>query len=145
MEPATLCGPRPASVLTGGWDVAGPGPLAGPVVAAAVILAPERPIAGLADSKALGAPRREELAILIKERALAWHVALASVEEIDTLNILRATMLAMRRACEGLMPAPQQALIDGNRVPEGLSCSARAIIQGDRVEEGRVGKECVST
>src|SRR3546814_14868049 len=100
MEPATLCGPRPASVLTGGLDEAGRGPLAGPVFAAAVILAPERPIAGLADSKALGAPRRDELAILIKERALAWHVALASVEEIDTLNLLRATMRDMLRERE---------------------------------------------
>lgn len=123
------------SGLTAGIDEAGRGPLAGDVFAAAVILDPGRPIAGLADSKALSAPRREYLAELIHERALAWHVASASVEEIDSLNILQATMLAMRRACTGLNPAPGLVLVDGNRVPRGLLCEARAIVKGDALVE----------
>jgi ribonuclease HII len=117
--------------LVAGVDEAGRGPLAGPVVAAAVILDPDAPIAGLADSKLLSAPRREVLAAAIRVRALAWCVALADVGEIDALNILGATMLAMRRAVEGLDPAPDEALIDGNRCPP-LACRARAIVKGDR-------------
>lgn len=114
-----------------GIDEAGRGPLAGPVFAAAVILNPGRAIQGLDDSKKLTAVRRTELSLEIREHALAWCVASASVEEIDQLNILQATMLAMRRACEGLAIAPGMALIDGNRIPHGLSCVAQAIIGGD--------------
>ena len=91
------------SRLIVGVDEAGRGPLAGPVVAAAVILDPERPVAGLADSKALGAAERERLALLLQERALGWCVAIASPAEIDAINILQATMLAMRRAALGLL------------------------------------------
>jgi len=120
-----------ASLLIAGMDEAGRGPLAGPVFAAAVILDPARPIDGLADSKALSAARRDQLQAAIKERALAWHIASASVQEIDTLNILQATMLAMRRACAGLAVPPGQVLVDGNRVPTGLPCAGRAIVKGD--------------
>ena len=118
-------------MLTAGVDEAGRGPLAGPVYAAAVILDPARPIAGLRDSKALSAAQRDRLAVEIRACSLAWAVAAADVAEIDALNILQATLLAMRRAVEGLAPAPAQALIDGNRVPR-LACPARAIIKGDR-------------
>ena len=100
-----------------GVDEAGRGPLAGPVFAAAVILDPERPIPGLRDSKKLSAARREELAVLIRRDALAWSVAQCCENEIDQLNILHATMLAMRRAIEGLGHHPTLALIDGNRCP----------------------------
>lgn len=117
-------------LLTAGVDEAGRGPLAGPVCAAAVILDPERPIEGLADSKKLTAKKREALAPLIKERALAWSVAWASVEEIDELNILRATMLAMRRAVEGLSTEPELVLVDGNRTPE-IPFRVEAIVKGD--------------
>jgi ribonuclease HII len=113
-----------------GVDEAGRGPLAGPVVAAAVILDPARPIAGLADSKKLSARRREILAFEIRQKALAWSVAEATVEEIDALNILQATLLAMQRAVTGLALVPAEALIDGNRCPK-LSIPARAIIGGD--------------
>jgi len=116
--------------FTAGVDEAGRGPLAGSVYAAAVILDPARPVDGLADSKKLTPRRREELAQLIGERALAWHVACATVAEIDALNILQATLLAMQRAVAGLAVAPQLALVDGNRAPE-LPCAARAIIKGD--------------
>jgi len=118
-------------MLIAGVDEAGRGPLAGPVYAAAVILDPARPIAGLRDSKALSAAQRERLAVEIRACSLAWAVAAADVAEIDALNILQATLVAMRRAVEGLAPAPAQALIDGNRVPR-LACPARAIIRGDR-------------
>lgn len=118
-------------MLIAGVDEAGRGPLAGPVYAAAVILDPCRPIAGLRDSKVLTKARRECLAVEIRAGALAWAVAAADVEEIDAINILQATLVAMRRAVEGLAPAPTQALIDGNRIPR-LSCPARAIIKGDR-------------
>lgn len=121
----------PQALRVAGVDEAGRGPLAGPVFAAAVILDPARPIAGLADSKTLSAARREELACAIRERSLAWCVASASVEEIDRLNILHASMLAMRRACAGLAPAPELAQIDGSRVPAGLACMAEAIVKGD--------------
>lgn len=113
-----------------GVDEAGRGPLAGPVVAAAVILDPARPIVGLDDSKALSAKKREQLYIEIVERAQAYCVASASVEEIDTLNILHATMLAMKRAVEGLAVLPTLAKIDGNRCPT-LAIRSEAIIGGD--------------
>ncbi len=114
-----------------GVDEAGRGPLAGPVVAAAVILDPQRPIAGLDDSKKLSEAGREALFTLIKERALGWAVGRAEVEEIDSINILQATMLAMRRALEALSPVPDHALIDGNRCPEGLVCTAEWVVDGD--------------
>jgi ribonuclease HII len=113
-----------------GVDEAGRGPLAGPVFAAAVILNKDKPVAGLRDSKKLTEAKRESLADQIKENALAWCIAQASEEEIDALNILQASMLAMRRAIEGLSVAPTLALIDGNRCPP---CMIRAepIIGGD--------------
>ncbi|MDQ7981454.1 ribonuclease HII [Paraburkholderia sp. SARCC-3016] len=113
-----------------GVDEAGRGPLAGPVVAAAVILDPKRRIRGLDDSKVLSAKKREALYDKIVERSLAWCVASASVEEIDTLNILHATMLAMKRAVEGLSIVPTLAKIDGNRCPT-LSVRSEAIVSGD--------------
>jgi ribonuclease HII len=116
--------------LVCGVDEAGRGPLAGPVVAAAVILDPTRPIEGLDDSKKLSARRRQVLAVEIRAKALAWAVAEASVEEIDCINILQASMLAMQRAVEALGIEPSRALIDGNRCPE-LCCPAEAIIGGD--------------
>lgn len=114
-----------------GVDEAGRGPLAGPVVAAAVILDPSRPLAGLADSKRLSAAARERLAPQIRAQALAWAVASASVEEIDRLNILQATFLAMRRAIAALGCPAEAALIDGNRIPPELPLPARAIVRGD--------------
>ena len=113
-----------------GVDEAGRGPLAGPVFAAAVILDPRKPIEGLRDSKKLTEARREELAPLIKEHALAWAIAECSCEEIDTLNILHATMLAMRRAVEALKTVPTIALIDGNRCPP-MEVRAHAVVEGD--------------
>jgi len=120
--------------LVCGVDEAGRGPLAGSVVAAAVILDPDRPIVGLADSKKLSAKIRERLAEEIRTHALAWAIGEASPEEIDQVNILQATFLAMRRAIEGLALIPAHALIDGNRVPQGLICSAEAIVKGDAKE-----------
>jgi len=114
-----------------GVDEAGRGPLAGPVYAAAVILDPAKQIRGLADSKVLKAERREVLAERIKERATAWAVAAASVEEIDRLNIFQASMLAMRRAVEALGVRPGEAWIDGNQCPRELPCAARAFVDGD--------------
>ena len=118
-----------------GVDEAGRGPLAGPVVAAAVILDPRRRIRGLADSKVLAPEERERLAILIRARALAWSVAWADREEIDALNILEATLLAMRRALLALPVCPTHIKIDGNRCPclEDLApgCTFEAIIDGD--------------
>jgi ribonuclease HII len=114
-----------------GVDEAGRGPIAGPVFAAAVILDPRRPIAGLKDSKLLSPLRREALALAIREAALSWSVASASVEEIDRLNILQASLLAMRRAVECLSVEPQEAWVDGNRCP-ALACGARAVVGGDR-------------
>ena len=108
-----------------GVDEAGRGPLAGPVVAAAVILHPDHPIEGLRDSKKLSARRRERLAAEIRERALAFAVASASVEEIDRLNILRATLLAMTRAIEGLDPRPRHVRIDGNRAHGWMACASK--------------------
>lgn len=116
-----------------GVDEAGRGPLAGPVYAAAVILDPLRPIDGLDDSKKLSEKKRERLNLIIREQSLAYCVAFATVEEIDQLNILQATMLAMRRAVEGLPVPADEALIDGNRCP-ALSIPARAIIGGDALE-----------
>jgi ribonuclease HII len=117
-----------------GVDEAGRGPLVGSVVAAAVILDPARPIVGLADSKKLRPAVRERLAIEIREKAIAWCVAEASAQEIDQINILQATMLAMKRAVAGLQVVATHALIDGNRIPQGLSCSAEAIVKGDAKE-----------
>lgn len=119
-----------AEVRVCGVDEAGRGPLAGPVVAAAVILDPTRPIAGLADSKALSAARREVLAQQIRTHALAWCVAEASVTEIDQLNILQATLLAMRRAVHGLNHEVQLAQVDGNRAPR-LACAVQTVVRGD--------------
>src|SRR5258706_1703673 len=115
-----------------GVDEAGRGPLAGPVYAAAVILDPAKPIPGLKDSKLLSETKRNFLAARIREHSIAWAVALASVEEIDRLNILQATLLAMQRAVAGLGVLPDEAWIDGNRWPM-LLCRARAIVQGDRL------------
>lgn len=122
------------SELVAGVDEAGRGPLAGPVYAAAVLLDAARPIDGLRDSKLLTPRRRGELALQIRERALAWHVAWADVEEIDALNILGATMLAMRRAVLGLHVRPARVVVDGNRVPALGDCcaSVEAIVKGDR-------------
>jgi ribonuclease HII len=119
--------------LVCGVDEAGRGPLAGPVYAAAVILDPDRPIEGLADSKKLSERKRERLALEIRERALAFGIASASVEEIDSINILQATLLAMRRAVAALPVQPTEALIDGNRCPL-LAIPSRAIIGGDAIE-----------
>jgi ribonuclease HII len=116
--------------LTCGVDEAGRGPLAGPVYAAAVILDPARPVAGLADSKTLTPRQRETLALEVRLRAVAWAVASASVEEIDTLNILQASLLAMRRAVEQLAVTPQQVLVDGLHRPR-LKIPVRAIVRGD--------------
>ena len=121
--------------LVAGVDEAGRGPLAGPVLAAAVILDPERQIDGLADSKKLSAAHRESLAHDIKEHALAWAVAEAGRDEIDSLNILAATMLAMRRAIIGLSIVPGGVLVDGNRLPDlqfdGRLIDGEAIVGGD--------------
>ena len=119
-----------AGGLVAGVDEAGRGPLAGPVVAAAVILDELQPIAGLADSKALTASRRERLFDEIRARALCCSIAEASVEEIDRLNILQATLLAMRRAVQGLRLKPRLTLVDGNRLPQ-LDMPAEAIVKGD--------------
>lgn len=113
-----------------GIDEAGRGPLAGSVVAAAVILDTARPIPGLNDSKKLSEKKRLELAGLIREKAVAWSVASASVEEIDRLNILQATMLAMQRAVAGLNVVPEGALVDGNRCPQ-LAMPVEAVVKGD--------------
>lgn len=116
--------------LVAGVDEAGRGPLAGPVVAAAVILDETQPIIGLNDSKKLSAARRDRLFDDIRARALCCSVAMASIEEIDRLNILQATMLAMRRAVDGLRLKPRLVLVDGNRLPV-LDVRAEAIVQGD--------------
>ena len=117
--------------LIAGVDEAGRGPLAGPVIAAAVILDPERPIEGLADSKKLSERQREHLFDEIRNKALACSTGRAEVAEIERLNILQASLLAMRRAVEGLAIRPVLARIDGNRCPE-LPCPAEAVIGGDR-------------
>ena len=125
--------------LVAGVDEAGRGPLAGPVVAAAVILHPERRIAGLCDSKQLGAARREALQTIIKSEALCWSVAWSDRAEIDAMNILAATMLAMRRAILGLAVVPRRVQVDGNRLPDlrfrDGSIDGLAIVGGDaRIE-----------
>jgi ribonuclease HII len=131
-QPDLFADPPPGARVAG-VDEAGRGPLAGPVIAAAVILDPGRPVTGARDSKRLTAAQRETLALQIRERAIAWAVAGASAEEIDTLNILQASLLAMRRALELLRPAAEFALIDGNRLPR-LAIGARAIVGGDASE-----------
>jgi len=119
-------------VLIAGVDEAGRGPLAGPVVAAAVILDPQRKIKGLRDSKLLTPESRVELAVIIRARAVAWAVAQSDVGEIDALNILQATLLAMKRAIEQLTTAPEVVWIDGNQCPT-LNYPSRAIVDGDRL------------
>ena len=116
-----------------GVDEAGRGPLVGSVVAAAVILDPENPIEGLNDSKKLSEKKREKLFIEIQEKALAWAVAEASAAEIDELNILQASLLAMRRAVEKLGVQPEHVLVDGNKIPQGLSVSCDAVVGGDAI------------
>jgi ribonuclease HII len=119
-----------AQVLVAGVDEVGRGPLCGAVVAAAVILDPKQPIEGLVDSKKLSEKRRELLADLIKKKAKAWALGRAEVEEIDQLNILQASLLAMQRAVEALPIQAEYALIDGNRCPL-LACPAESVVQGD--------------
>ncbi len=116
--------------LIAGVDEVGRGPLAGPVVAAAVILDPDNPVAGLADSKVLSESKRIALAAVIKQKSLAWSVAEASIDEIDSINILQASLLAMQRAVDQLSLQPVHVQVDGNRLPV-LSMSAEAIVKGD--------------
>lgn len=122
------------SLLVAGIDEAGCGPLAGPVVVAAVILDPARPLDGLDDSKKLTAARREALYPCIVECALAWRVEFVRVDEIDALNILQARLLGMRRALCALTPAAAFARIDGNRLPKDLPCPAEAVVGGDGLD-----------
>jgi ribonuclease HII len=117
-----------------GVDEAGRGPLAGPLFCAAVILHPERQILGLRDSKQLSAGTRDALRLEIIDKALAYQIIEVEPNEIDALNIFRATMTGMRRAVNLLDPSATQALIDGNKIPPGLNCSARAIVKGDQLE-----------
>ncbi|MCJ7451210.1 MAG: ribonuclease HII [Steroidobacteraceae bacterium] len=121
--------------LSAGVDEAGRGPLAGPVVAAAVILDPARSIEGLADSKAMSPARREALAPVIRARSLSWALGWADASEIDTLNILQATMLAMRRALVALHLPPSHVVVDGNRCPDlrglGFECTGESVVKGD--------------
>jgi ribonuclease HII len=123
-----------SSALVCGADEAGRGPLAGPVVCAAVMLDPMRPIAGLKDSKQLSEVKRDALRLEIIEKALCFAIAEVSAEEIDRLNILQASLAGMRRAIAALSQRPELALIDGNKIPSALICPARAIVQGDRTE-----------
>ncbi len=125
-----LFGSEQPGALICGVDEAGRGPLAGAVFAAAVILDGRRPIAGLNDSKKLSAKKREQLSLEIKEKAIAWAVARAEVEEIDSINILQASLLAMRRAVDALLLRPTEVLVDGNRCPD-LTVPVRAIVRGD--------------
>ena len=118
-------------MLVAGVDEAGRGPLVGSVVAAAVILDPNNPIEGLNDSKKLTEKKREKLFIEIKEKALAWAIAEATHQEIDEINILQASLLAMRRAVEALKLVPEHVLVDGNKVPKGLNMSCDAVVGGD--------------
>lgn len=117
-----------------GVDEAGRGPLAGPVVCAAVILNPQRPIVGLGDSKTLSQKKREQLFPLIQEHALSWKIIFIDALEIDRLNIFKATMEGMRRAVSNLGVKPTHALIDGNKIPPGLPCTAEALVKGDSRE-----------
>jgi ribonuclease HII len=146
MELAETASPLPAAIadiangaliqqmLVAGVDEAGRGPLAGPVVVAAVILNKKRRIRGLDDSKKLSEAKREALFPLIVERALAYSVVVIDREEIDRINIFQATMVGMTRALLGLAPAATHALIDGNQLPKDLPCPARAIVDGDALE-----------
>lgn len=118
-------------MLVAGVDEAGRGPLVGSVVAAAVILDPNKPIQGLNDSKKLTEKKREKLFIEIQEKAIVWAIAEATHQEIDELNILQASLLAMRRAVEALKTLPEHVLVDGNKVPKGLSMSCDAVVGGD--------------
>ena len=118
-------------MLIAGTDEAGRGPLVGSVVAAAVILDPNKPIAGLNDSKKLTEKKREQLFLEIQEKALAWAIAESSAQEIDELNILQASLLAMRRAVEALSIQPEHVLIDGNKCVQGLTMSCEAVVGGD--------------
>jgi len=122
------------SIFVAGVDEAGRGPLAGPLAVAAVILDPDRPIAGLNDSKKLSEAKREALYPQIIERALAYCIVLIEPDEIDRLNIFQATMAGMSRAVAGLAPAAHEALIDGNKLPKDLPCRGRAIVGGDALE-----------
>lgn len=120
--------------LVAGVDEAGRGPLAGPVVCAAVILDPARPISGLGDSKMLTAKKREQLSPLIQEMSLSWKIIFIHAADIDRLNIFKATMEGMRQAISDLQIKPSHALIDGNKIPPGLPCSAEALVKGDARE-----------
>lgn len=122
-----------ATMLIAGVDEVGRGPLAGPVIAAAVILNPQKPIAGLTDSKLLSEKKRELLFPIIQESALAWAIGRAEVHEIDTINILQASLVAMQRAVAALSIPPQHVLVDGNKAPQ-FHCPATAIIKGDLTE-----------
>lgn len=122
---------RPALALIAGVDEVGRGPLVGAVVTAAVILDPNQPIIGLNDSKKLSEKKRLQLADEIRAKALCWSLGRADVAEIDQLNILHATMLAMQRAVDGLSIKPEWVLVDGNRVPDGLKHFASAVVKGD--------------
>jgi len=122
---------RPDVALLAGVDEVGRGPLVGAVVTAAVILDPNKPIAGLTDSKKLSEKKRLLLAAEIREKALSWSLGRAEVAEIDDINILHATMLAMQRAVDGLHIQPEWVLIDGNRVPDGLKLLGSAVVKGD--------------
>lgn len=126
--------PKPEHHLIAGVDEAGRGPLAGPVVVAAVILDPARRIRGLADSKVLTEPVREKLHDRIRERCIAASVIVVECSEIDRVNILQATLAGMARALCALLPAPNHALIDGNRLPKSLPCPAQALVGGDGLE-----------
>ncbi len=133
------------TLLVAGVDEAGRGPLAGPVAVAAVVFDPARPrINGLDDSKQLNAPRREVLYSRIVERALAWHVVLVEVDEIDRLNIYQATMLGMRLAIQGVAHVAQLARIDGNALPKGLPCRAETLIGGDRLDRSIMAASIVA-
>jgi ribonuclease HII len=124
---------KPTALLLCGVDEAGRGPLAGAVFAAAVVLDPGRRINGLADSKLLKEEVRRKLSERIRERAVAWAIASATVEEIDSINILQASLLAMRRAVDALGMEPEEVCVDGLHVPRGLSCKCRAIVRGDQL------------
>jgi ribonuclease HII len=135
MSSLAVTRPRLAGGRTAGVDEAGRGPLAGPVVAAAVILSYSRPIPGLRDSKQLSPQDRERLAARVRSKAIAWAIGWADAAEVDVLNILEASLLAMRRAILGLAVAPGRVCVDGNRCPDqlmlGLTCEFEAIIGGD--------------
>jgi len=120
-------------IYIAGVDEAGRGPLVGSVVAAAVILDPQHPIEGLNDSKKLSEKKREKLFVEIQEKAIAWSIAEASHTEIDELNILQATFLAMQRAVEGLSLSPHKVLVDGNQIPKGIQVACEAIVGGDAI------------